>query len=86
MLKSVKEPTLPALPDKEEIKDPERLLRWWRGLLTVIKESIAFSYEDHKRLEELPVYANNAAAITGGLVAGQFYRTNGDPDTVCVVH
>lgn len=34
----------------------------------------------------LPVYANNAAAIAGGLVAGEFYRTNGDPDTVCVVH
>lgn len=35
---------------------------------------------------DLPVYANNAAAIAGGLVAGDFYRTNGDPDTVCVVH
>lgn len=35
---------------------------------------------------DLPVYANNAAAIAGGLVAGEFYRTNGDPDTVCVVH
>lgn len=34
----------------------------------------------------LQVFANNAAAITGGLVAGQFYRTGGDPDTVCVVH
>jgi len=34
----------------------------------------------------LPVYANNAAAITGGLAAGDFYRTGGDPDLVCVVH
>ena len=34
----------------------------------------------------LPVYANNAAAITGGLTAGAFYRTSGDPDSVCVVH
>lgn len=34
----------------------------------------------------LPVYANNAAAVTGGLTAGSFYRTNGDPDLVCVVH
>ena len=34
----------------------------------------------------LPVYSNNAAAITGGLVAGDFYRTGGDPDLVCVVH
>ena len=34
----------------------------------------------------LPVYANNAAAITGGLTAGAFYRTGADPDPVCVVH
>jgi len=34
----------------------------------------------------LPVYANNAAAIGGGLAAGDFYRTGADPDTVCVVH
>jgi hypothetical protein len=34
----------------------------------------------------LPVYASNAAAITGGLAAGDFYRTGGDPDPVCVVH
>jgi len=34
----------------------------------------------------LPQYANNAAAIAGGLAAGSFYRTGGDPDPVCVVH
>lgn len=34
----------------------------------------------------LPVYANNAAAIAGGLTAGAFYRTGSDPDVVCVVH
>jgi hypothetical protein len=34
----------------------------------------------------LPVYANNAAAVAGGLTAGAFYRTGGDPDQVCVVH
>lgn len=34
----------------------------------------------------LPVYANNAAAISGGLTAGKLYRTGGDPDPVCVVH
>lgn len=34
----------------------------------------------------LPVYANNAAAISGGLTAGAFYRTGADPDPVCVVH
>lgn len=34
----------------------------------------------------LPVYANNAAAIAGGLTVGSFYRTGADPDPVCVVH
>lgn len=34
----------------------------------------------------LPVYEDNAAAITGGLAAGAFYRTGADPDPVCVVH
>ena len=34
----------------------------------------------------LPVYANNAAAIAGGLTAGALYRTGADPDPVYVVH
>jgi len=34
----------------------------------------------------LDVYANNAAAVAGGLTAGAFYRTGADPDPVCVVH
>lgn len=34
----------------------------------------------------LPAFANNAAAIAGGLSAGAFYRTGGDPDILCVVH
>jgi hypothetical protein len=34
----------------------------------------------------LTAYANNAAAIAGGLTVGQFYRTGGDPDLICVVH
>ncbi len=34
----------------------------------------------------LSTYANNAAAVAAGLAAGDFYRDNGDPDHVCVVH
>lgn len=37
-------------------------------------------------LPTLSSYANNAAAIAGGLVAGDLYRTGGDPDVVCIVH
>jgi len=34
----------------------------------------------------LPIYATNALAIVGGLTAGAFYRSGGDPDILCVVH
>ncbi len=34
----------------------------------------------------LQIYANNDAAIAGGLAVGDFYRTGTDPDFVCVVH
>lgn len=34
----------------------------------------------------VPIYANNAAAVTGGLTAGALYRTGADPDPVCIVH
>lgn len=38
------------------------------------------------KVSTLPEYANNAAAVSGGLAAGDLYRTGGDPDAVCVVH
>lgn len=34
----------------------------------------------------IPVFANNAAAISGGLAAGDIYRTGADPDPIFVVH
>ena len=34
----------------------------------------------------MSIYANNAAAVAGGLAVGSLYRTNADPDPVCVVH
>ena len=40
----------------------------------------------HNLASVLPVYANNAAAVAGGLIAGEFYRTGADPDPVVVVH
>lgn len=40
----------------------------------------------HLKVTGLQVFANNAAAITGGLAAGDLYRTGADPDVVCVVH
>lgn len=37
-------------------------------------------------LTGVPVYANNAAAISGGLVVGALYRTGANPDPLCIVH
>lgn len=34
----------------------------------------------------IPIYANNAAAIAGGLGVGAIYRTGADPDPICTVH
>ncbi len=38
------------------------------------------------KIGAVPIYANNAAAVAGGLAAGALYRTNGDPDLLCIVH
>ena len=40
--------------------------------------SNAFAVRASGRLEatSIPTYASNAAAISGGLIAGQFYKTN----------
>lgn len=32
------------------------------------------------------VFANNAAALAGGLTVGQLYRTGADPDVIATVH
>jgi hypothetical protein len=38
------------------------------------------------RITNLQAYADNAQAVGGGLKVGDFYRTGGNPDLVCVVH
>jgi len=37
-------------------------------------------------IPHIPVYANNAAAIAGGLSAGNLYRSGADPDVISMVH
>ena len=51
--------------------------------------NVAIGTEDPKsklHVVGIPAFANNAAAIAGGLTPGAFYRTGGDPDVLCVVH
>ena len=37
-------------------------------------------------IKNLQAFANNGAAVAGGLVAGNIYRLGGDPDLLAVVH
>jgi hypothetical protein len=39
-----------------------------------------------RMIASLPTYANNAAAIAGGLTIGSLYHTGADPDQICIVH
>ena len=37
-------------------------------------------------IKNLQIFANNGAALSGGLIAGNLYRDGGNPDHLCVVH
>ena len=37
-------------------------------------------------LSQVPIYANNAAALSGGLRAGNIYRSGANPDVLSIVH
>lgn len=74
----------PELPGELRQVFPNSFWNWWQALRTWLLTL-------QNRLDiidggTLAVYANNAAALAGGLVAGDLYRTGGDPDLVCVVH
>jgi len=74
-------------------KQKEELAEWMADFQSWIERKIYAEITlrvnwllNNAAIPDLPPYANNAAAIAGGLTAGDFYRTNGDPDTVCIVH
>lgn len=74
----------PEMPPGLRSYFPEMFWNWWNALrIWLIQLEARVTVIDGGTL---PAYANNAAAIAGGLVAGNLYRTGGDPDTVCVVH
>ena len=53
---------------------------------TLLDRQIDEIVREFNALRSLPVHADNAAAVAGGLRVGDFYRTGGDPDPVCIVH
>jgi hypothetical protein len=54
--------------------------------LQIAAKGITLAPDGAITMPTLKTYANNAAAIAGGLVVGNLYRTGTDPDVVCVVH
>lgn len=48
--------------------------------------SVASSNGASLKMSGLPIFANNAAAISGGVRPGGLYHTGADPDPVCIVH
>lgn len=55
------------------------------GVDGLLEFDMGFSIDGNVQLN-LDAYANNAAAITGGLSVGTLYRDGNDPDAVCIVH
>lgn len=66
-----------------DITNPQVRSRWMMDLSLMLDDLVTAC---NKQFTALPVYANNAAAVAGGLPVGQAYRTGADPDVVCVVH
>lgn len=63
----------------------EGYLAWKYGLVSGL--STGHPYKTNRpAVSEISVYANNTAAIAGGLTAGTLYRSGADPDVISVVH
>ena len=52
----------------------------------ILSKALTAIDTDHRKVVGLSVYASNALALAGGLVAGDLYRSGADPDFVAVVH
>ena len=65
--------TMPQVP---KTSDDREILKWRNGVKFSLNQLQA-------AISDLPVYADNTAALAGGLSKGNFYRTG---DAVMVVH
>ena len=83
-----RDPILPQIP--RDTDSLEKVANWRRNHIIILKNLHTTVYNDFtsfkNKITEIPVYANNAAALSGGLEVGDFYRLGGDPDYLCVVH
>jgi len=59
----------PEMPPSLRPMMPEAFWAWWQKLRSWLKQTTIDGMA-------IPTYANNAAALAGGLVAGAFYRTS----------
>lgn len=60
-----------------------RLLNTWARLLANLGDMV---FTSPMTISGVQVFANNAAALAGGLTVGQIYRTGADPDVIAQVH
>lgn len=54
--------------------------------LSIVPSSGIVNITGNLNISAVPIYVNNAAAVAGGLAVGGLYRTNADPDPICIVH
>lgn len=66
------------------LDDQGKFVLYWQRFLVSIYSNLLTIVPAQP--QGLLIFANNAAAIAGGLSPGQFYRVGGDPDLVAVVH
>ena len=83
-----RDPILPQIP--RDTDSLEKVANWRKNHITILKNLHTTVYNDFtsfkNKITEIPVYANNTAALGGGLEVGDFYRLGGDPDHLCAVH
>ena len=66
-------------------------LRWsgWLNLIQAILNRVSPFVVNNAfmiSIDQVPVYADNAAALLGGLTPGNLYRSGASPDVLSIVH
>ncbi len=56
------------------------------GDLYILADGLADFHAGSYKLYNISIYADNTAAISGGLSAGMLYRDGSNPDHLCIVH